>query len=206
LDKKEYHKNGKSEQDVTLENFFNGDSEIVKYARICYGRDDAINKEGLIKTLITNGHTSVFEHSVFTFKIRCPIFVARQWMRHRIGSYTEKSLRYTKPNESIHLSVDNEEAEDLIDTISKTIMHTYETLLSMGIKKEQARTILPLGTETEFYWTVNARSLMNFLKLRLDKHAQKEIREYAEKLMEIFKEKMPITSKYFSEYILEGVT
>jgi len=202
LDEKEYDENGKSEQDVALENFFNGDNEIVKYARICYGREDSTNKEGLIKTLITNGHTSVFEHSVFTFRIRCPIFVARQWMRHRMGSYTEKSLRYTKPGSFTKLELNNPEAEELIDVIFKTTMSTYETLLSMGIKKEQARAILPIGIETEFYWTVNARSLMNFLKLRLDPHAQKEIRDYAEKVMNIFEEKMPITAKYFSKYVL----
>ena len=119
-----------------------------------------------------------------------------------MGSYTEKSLRYTKPGSFTKLELNNPEAEELIDVIFKTTMSTYETLLSMGIKKEQARAILPIGIETEFYWTVNARSLMNFLKLRLDPHAQKEIRDYAEKVMNIFEEKMPITAKYFSKYVL----
>ena len=202
MDEKEYDENGKHQQDVTLENFVNGDNEIAKYARICYGREDTDNKDGLIKTLITNGHTSVFEHSVFTFRIICPIFVARQWMRHRIGSYTEKSLRYTKPGSFTKLELNNTDAEELIEVVFKTTIHTYETLLNMGIKKEQARAILPMGIETEFYWTVNARSLMNFLQLRLDPHAQKEIRVYAEAIMDVFEEKMPITAKHFSKYVL----
>jgi thymidylate synthase (FAD) len=141
----------------------------------------------------------VFEFANFTFRIKCPIFVARQWMRHRMGSYVEKSLRYTKA-ENFYIP-EGTDAKQLFDAAIRTSISAYETLLAIGVKKEQARAVLPLSVMTEFYWNVNARSLMNFLKLRLDKHAQLEIREYAQEIMNIFESKMPITAKYFKEMI-----
>jgi thymidylate synthase (FAD) len=174
----------------------NDEDAIVKYARICYGREDTDNKEGLISTLIRNGHTSVFEHSVFTFKIKCPIYTARQWMRHRIGSYTEKSLRYTKPEEYDVPSFKSHEMEDTYRAYMKLAYKIYELFLSSE-KREDARAILPLSTMTEFYWTVNARSLMNFLTLRLDLHAQENIRSMANDVLNIFREKMPVTCRLF---------
>ncbi len=183
---------------VELINFMNDEDAIVKYARICYGRDDTDNKEGLLKTLMRNGHTSVFEHSVFTFKITCPIFTARQWMRHRIGSFTEKSLRYTTESEFYTPKFSTTEKMELYKSYMRLVETTYKLFLESETK-ENARSLLPLGMMTQFYWTVNARSLMNFLKLRLDKHAQKEIRDLANIVLDKFRECMPIICRLFEE-------
>jgi len=199
LDIQKYLEDGGLPENVTIVSHVNGDDEIAKFASICYGKEDAQNKESLIKLLLANGHTSVFEFANFTFRIKCPIFVARQWMRHRMGSYVEKSLRYTKA-ENFYIP-EGTDAKQLFDAAIRTSISAYETLLAIGVKKEQARAVLPLSVMTEFYWNVNARSLMNFLKLRLDKHAQLEIREYAQEIMNIFESKMPITAKYFKEMI-----
>jgi len=176
------------------------DNQIAKIASICYGKEDCQNTEALIKKLIEKNHTSVFEHAVFTFRIKAPIFVARQWFRHRMSSYTERSSRYTTVNELFYLPPDRLNNDMLTNFINDSLffhLQQYNKLISLGVPKEIARIILPQAQITEFYWTVNARSLMNFLKLRTDKHAQKEIRAYAETIEKLFAKEMPLTHKYW---------
>jgi len=180
---------------LELEEFMGGDDAVVRAARICYGRDDIRGKGKLIRHLIQNGHTSVFEHAVFRFKVICPIFTQRQLMRHRISSYTERSSRYTNSDSFYYPSTQRMDP-DLLSHFSiayNTAYVQYNNLLSKGAPRELARSVLPMGTMTEFKWTINVRSLMNFLELRLDEHAQYEIRQIARQAENYFADKMPIT-------------
>lgn len=168
-----------------------------------------------------NNHATPFESSVFTFRVEAPIFVTRQMMRHRIASWNEESGRYRqldsvfyvpdpdRPLVQVGKTGDYQfvEADDFrIDKVREEIhsasvlaMDTYERLLELGIAKEVARMVLPVNTYSSLYMTVNARSLMNFLNLRLDSHAQYEIREVAAKMAVAFEAKMPLTYNAWRE-------
>lgn len=183
-----------------------GDKSVVRNARRCWRSEDRSNERAdrnLIKHLLTKGHMTPFEAMVFTFDVKAPIFVARQWMRHRIGSFNEESLRYCVTEGEFYIPDSlTEEQAFLWGYANDGQMGAYEGLLESGMPKEQARSILPLGTYTKFYWTVNGSSLMNFLRLRLDKGAQKEIREYAKAILELAKEVAPISFELFEEEVL----
>lgn len=182
---------------VELIEYMGGDEAVARNARRCWESEDKSNPEAdarLIKHLFKKEHKTPFEAMVFTFDVKAPLFVARQWMRHRIGSYAEKSLRYCVADIDFYIP------EGLNDAMLETWKNdnyrqfaAYEAYLNQGIPKEQARAILPIGIYTKFYWTVNGSSLINFLKLRLDKAAQKEIRSYAEAILSLTKEVAPIT-------------
>jgi thymidylate synthase (FAD) len=199
---------------VQLVDFMGGDQRAVDSARVSFGGtskgEDRDRK--LIEYLLAHNHISPFEHSVFQFHIKCPIFVARQWMRHRIASYNEVSARYTEVKEEFYIpetfraqdtinkqgSVAGAKLDNavLLDIYTRSINASYAAyteLIKAGVAREMARMTLPVAQYTQFHWSVNARSLMNFLDLRLDAHAQYEIRRYAEALQEIFREKMPWT-------------
>lgn len=172
---------------------------------------------GLISYLMRERHGSPFEHNAFRFHIKCPIFVAREWMRHRIGSFNEMSGRYTKLEPDFYVPkyvrtqvgkpgayefepVTGDEAEyarNLIRSANTEAWAAYEQMLENGIAKEVARMALPVNIYTQFYWTINARSLMNYLSLRNDRHAQFEIRKYAKVVEDIFAQYMPMTHAAF---------
>lgn len=173
--------------------------------------------KGLIRYLLTNRHGTPFEHNAFRFHVKCPIFVAREWMRHRIGSFNEMSGRYTKLDAEFYVPENvrsqvgkpgaytfdpvSDELADFARTemqfINKGAWGIYELLLDKGIAKEIARMVLPVNIYTQFYWTVNARSLMNFLSLRNADTAMFEIRQYADVIETIFAGKMPVTYEAF---------
>lgn len=202
---------------VRLIEVLGDDSTVVKSARVSVGQETkgAEADKKLVAFLMTQGHESPFEHVVFQFHIKCPIFVARQWMRHRWGSYNEISGRYVQVKDEFYIPTDfrtqvgkNYEYENLPQEKSNELHLKYQNyikwsynfytkLLDEGVSREQARIILPQGMFTEFYWTVNARALMNFVKLRADIHAQWEIREYGKILLEIMEEKLPWTTSAF---------
>ena len=160
-----------------------------------------------------------FEHNAFRFHIRCPIFVAREWMRHRIGSFNEFSMRYAKATDDFYVPepedvrtqvgkpgaysfepVEPEVAEqtrDELRAVYDAAFATYERLVELGVARELARCVMPVGAYTEFYWTINARSLMNFVSLRAAETAQREIRRYAEAVEQFFAEQMPVTHAAF---------
>jgi thymidylate synthase (FAD) len=194
------------------------DLSVVNSARVSFGKQKSYLDDGdvkLIEFLMRERHGTPFEHNAFRFHVRCPIFVAREWFRHRIGSFNEFSARYTevepgawvpevlsvrtqvgKPGSYVFEPLPYDIQKEAADTIYEANDHSYRTykyLLSIGVAKEIARTVLPMGTFTEFYWTVNARSLMNFLSLRTDKNAQAEIRQYANDVELHFANKMPHT-------------
>ncbi len=199
---------------VKLVEFMGGDQRAVDSARVSFGsvsKGEAQDKK-LIEYLLANGHLSPFEHSVFQFHIKCPIFVARQWMRHRIASYNEISARYTEVHDEFYYppafrgqdklnrqgsvnsgALDQEKMLAVYDKAIKASYAAYRELIEAGAAREMARMVLPVSQYTQFYWSINARSLLNFINLRADAHAQQEIRQYAEAITEIFRSKMPWT-------------
>jgi thymidylate synthase (FAD) len=206
---------------VRLDGYMADDFSVVNSARVSFARNLDSTEElteadkGLINFLMRERHGTPFEHNSFRFHVKCPVFVAREWFRHRIGSFNEFSARYSEiPNEIFvpELSdmrtqagkpgaykfeqVKTEIAIDAYELILEANNHAYDAyrkLLEMGIAKEVARTVIPMGMFTQFYWTVNARSLMNFLSLRTDSNAQLDIRKYANDVEVIFAEIMPVT-------------
>jgi len=207
---------------VRLDGVMASDLSVVNGARVSFARrkdelDDS--DSGLIRFLMRERHGTPFEHNAFRFHIRCPIFVAREWMRHRVGSFNEFSLRYAKATEDFYVpepedvrtqvgkpgaytfeTVEPELADETRDALREVYEHayaTYERLVDAGVAREVARSVLPVGAYTEFYWTVNARSLMNFVSLRAAETAQREIRRYAEAVERFLAEHMPVTHAAF---------
>lgn len=203
---------------VKLVDFMGGDLRAVNSARVSFGgQSKGEDKDKLlIKYLMENKHLSPFEHSCFQFHIKCPIFVARQWMRHRIASYNEISARYTEVKDEFYIpkafrgqdnnnkqgsvqdgSLNNAELLKIYEESIEASYNAYQKLLKAGVAREMARGLLPVSQYTQFYWTVNARSLFNFISLRADEHAQYEIRVYAKAIAKIVEEKMPSSWQAF---------
>ena len=212
---------------VRLADMMGDDYSAVKAARVSYGQGlkTPQKDKSLVLYLMEHGHETPFEHIVFTFHVKAPLFVTRQWFRHRIGSFNEISQRYTEVKEEefyvpdnvrVNISEDRQksvEVEDtaLLESIRESIQkaceesyRVYKELLNKGVARELARVVLPLSTYTQFYWTVNARSLMNFLSLRADSHAQWEIQQYALGIAEFFKETCPWTYDAFIKFTYKG--
>ena len=199
------------------------DLSVVNAARVSFGKrtEDMTSAEvGLINFLMRERHGSPFEHNFFRFHVKAPIFVVREWFRHRIGwSYNEMSGRYTellsegwvprpeevrsqvgKPGSYTFEPVSPAAADIAVGEILlayEQSWETYERLLSSGVAKEVARTVLPVGNFTEFYASCNARSLMAFCSLRNHPNAQAEIRAYAQVLEDSLAEFMPATYAAF---------
>ena len=207
---------------VRLDGALADDLSVVNGARVSFARrkeEMDETDEALIRFLMRDRHGSPFEHNAFRFHIRCPIFVAREWFRHRIGSFNEFSLRYAKATDDFYLPeaadvrtqvgkpgaysfepVDPELAEHTRERLSEVYAAAYaayEELVEAGVARELARSVLPVGAYTQFYWTVNARSLMNFVSLRNSEFAQLEIRRFAEAVEAFFAEQMPVTYAAF---------
>jgi thymidylate synthase (FAD) len=160
-----------------------------------------------------------FEHNAFRFHVRTPLFVAREWFRHRIGSYNEFSMRYARATDEFYVPaledvrtqvgkpgsysfepVSDEVAQatrDELAAVYAAAYSAYERLVEAGVARELARAVMPVGAYTEFYWTVNARALMNFVSLRSAETAQREIRRYADAVELLFAEWMPVTYEAF---------
>ena len=196
---------------IELIDYMGSDQRILDAARVSTGSSSKgeDNDKGLIRYLLKNEHTTPFEKVVFEFHVRLPIFVARQWMRHRIGSFNEASARYKelewstwKPNEwrkqgtkNHQMSSDekftNKENEYLFKIQREAYEHSesvYKEMLEKGVAREIARAVMPVGQYTEFYWTVNFHSLMHFLTLRDHSHAQPEIQVYGKAIEKIISE------------------
>ena len=181
------------------------DLDIVNAARVSYGKiSEAMTKqdEKLIRYLMEHKHTSPFEHNQLSFRVKAPIYVVREWMRHRMNSYNEISYRFVKPKIEFYIppkwrhqdtvnkqsSVGSFTDDGLHELYKKSIQESYETyekLLENGICREQARGVLPVCIYTEFIYTCNLHSLIHFLNLRIKDDAQWEIRQYAKGLLEL---------------------
>ena len=198
------------------------DLSVVNGARVSFARhktemDDS--DAGLIRFLMRERHGTPFEHNSFRFHIRAPIFVAREWFRHRVGSFNEFSMRYAKATDDFYVPEPDdvrsqvgkpgaysfepvepgiaETTREEMRAVYEAAFSAYERLVELGVARELARSVLPVGAYTEFYWTVNARALMNFLSLRNSETAQREIRRYAEACEQFLAEKMPVTHAAF---------
>ena len=207
---------------VRLDDAMAGDLSVVNSARVSFGRrkeEMDESDEGLVRFLMRDRHGTPFEHNAFRFHIRAPIFVVREWMRHRIGSFNEFSMRYAKATEDFYVpDVDDvrtqvgkpgaysfepveaelaEQTREELRAVYDQAFETYERLVDLGVARELARSVIPVGAYTEFYWTVNARALMNFVSLRAHETAQREIRRYAEAVETFLAEKMPVTHAAF---------
>ena len=208
---------------VRLDDAMADDLSVVNAARVSFARrreevDDA--DAGLIRFLMRDRHGTPFEHNSFRFHIRCPIFVAREWFRHGSAPSTSSrcatprrrttstsprprtcAARSGKPGSYSFEPVDPELAErtrEELKTVYDLAYATYTRLVEEGVARELARSALPVGAYTEFYWTVNARALMNFVSLRAADTAQHEIRLYAEAVERFLAERMPITYEAFA--------
>ncbi|MFA5448259.1 MAG: FAD-dependent thymidylate synthase [Sphaerochaeta sp.] len=216
---------------VRLVDYLGSDERIVQSARVSYGDGTKTYRQdkGLINYLLRNDHTSPFEQVNFTFHIKMPIFVARQWVRHRTARVNEISGRYSVMKAEHYLpsrdmismqSEDNKQARspeavsdevadrvlEILEDDQKRVYENYEELLEMGIARELSRINLPLSLYTEWYWQMDLHNLFHFLRLRIDEHAQYEIRVYAQVILDIIRTVCPIAVEAFEEHKVGSVT
>lgn len=211
---------------VTLVDYMGNDLSIVRAARTSYDADWRTGEEAgkdakLINYLLRNRHTSPFEAVTFTFEVKAPLFVLRQWHRHRTWGYNEVSARYSELPEEFYIpeleqittqSASNKQmrtdeqnpAALLIQSYMRTscmdAFALYKALLEQGTPRELARTVLPLSTYSRMHATVNLHNLFHFLRLRLHEHAQYEIRVYAEAMLELVEPIVPVAVAAFREH------
>ncbi|MGB3405860.1 MAG: FAD-dependent thymidylate synthase [Jannaschia sp.] len=217
---------------IRVIDYMGDDSAICQAARVSYGRGTKAvsNDEGLIRYLMRHWHSTPFEMCEIKLHVKLPVFVARQWIRHRTANVNEYSARYSildrefyipAPEDLAAQSVVNnqgrgealsgEEAQRVLDwlrTDSDTAYDHYEAMIAQdgqqGLARELARMNLPANIYTQWYWKVDLHNLFHFLRLRADAHAQTEIRVYAEKLCEIVKDWVPAAYGAFEDYRLGG--
>ncbi len=220
----------RSDMTVELIDSMGDDNSVVRAARVSSGSasDSSDRDAGLINYLMRDRHGSPFEHNAFTFYIEAPIFVFREFMRHRIASYNEESGRYKQLEPVFYMPDENrllvqegkpgaysflpgtEEQFESVDSrlkMSSELAYThYEAMLNLGVAREVARMVLPVSIYSSMYVTMNARSLMNFLSLRtihpeskVPSFPQREIEMVAERMERFFAEKMPITYGTFNK-------
>jgi thymidylate synthase (FAD) len=214
---------------VRLVDYLGSDERIVQSARVSYaGGTKTYRKDrGLIDYLMRNGHTSPFEQVNLTFHVKMPIFVARQWIRHRTAKLNEISGRYSVMSDECYIptgdviafqSEDNKQgrmaqpvSEELQERVRQLLRedqerayHTYEELLDLNIARELARVNLPLSLYTQWYWQMDLHNLFHFLALRMHAHAQFEIRAYADQIYELTRLVCPMACDAFSAHMLHG--
>jgi len=215
---------------VRLVDYLGSDARIVQAARVSYGEGTKTFREdkGLIDYLLRNQHTSPFEQVSLTFHCKMPIFVARQWVRHRMAKLNEISGRYSVMKDEFYLpadeaiafqSTDNKQGRssdevpdevkakvrELLEKGQRQAFVEYEALLEEGVARELARINLPVSLYTEWYWTMDLHNLFHFLALRLDAHAQLEIRKYAEVILDLTRNVAPVAVEAFENHLLGGV-
>jgi thymidylate synthase (FAD) len=208
-----------------------GDQRIVDAARVSISGEEVratSDNRKLIRYLVKHRHTTPLEQVRFTFHVRLPIFVARQWIRHRTGSFNEESARYGKLAADFYVPsldrvmlggqakknkqgsgqpIDKTIAAELrarVATMSATAYDEYERLLDAGLARELARMVLPVNIYTQWFWTTDLHNLMHFLRLRLHEHAQWETRQYAEAIVPMAKALAPYAMEAFEDFILSG--
>lgn len=221
---------------IRVIDYMGDDSAIVQAARVSYGRGTKKVSEdkGLINYLMRHRHTTPFEMCEIKFHVKLPVFVARQWIRHRMASVNEYSARYSILDKEFYIpeacdlaaqSTDNrqgrgtvltgEEAAKVFQLLkedAERCYNDYEYMLNednfgnkidpsrQGLARELARMNLPLSVYTQWYWKIDLHNLFHFLNLRADRHAQKEIQVYAEKILDIVRLWVPMSTAAFEEY------
>lgn len=203
---------------VVLQDVMGDDLAIVNAARISYLGDSKGEKSDkkLLFYLFKNRHTSPFEMVEFKFHVKCPLFIARQWMRHRTWSFNEISRRYTSRNIEFHIptiwrrqtgrnkqgseGIIIKSYSDELIKITSLALEVYNEAINDGIAREQARMFLPQALYTEFVGKVDAHNLMHFLRLRMSHHAQREMQLYARAAFGFFQAALPWTAEAFRKY------
>lgn len=216
---------------VGLDSVMGSDTAIVRAARVSYGAGTkTINDDiSLLRYLMRHKHTTPFEvGGQLKFHAKVPLFVMNQWIRHRSGSFNVYSGRYSIMTDEFYVpsmeyvrkqsSVNKQGSGEIIDeTVSHSILDMmksvnaeaygiYNKLLECELSRELSRIILPLSNYTEFYWLVNLHNLFHFLTLRADKHAQQEIQDYANAIVELARPNFPNAFDAWEDYIRNGVT
>lgn len=212
---------------VRLVDSMGSDAAIVQAARVSYGAGtkSVSDDRALIRYLMRHKHTTPFEMVEFKFHIRAPIYVARQWLRHRTASVNEMSARYSiidtgffLPEEFRRQSVargqggEEPYGEGSPNLLAKQkaacdlAFHVYDELIANGVSRELARAHLPQNTFTEFYWKIDLHNLLHFLQLRMDDHAQKEIRDLARQTYELIRPIVPVTCEAFEDFRVGSMT
>ena len=177
----------------------------ARAAGVSYAKEEKENPSAFIKRVVAMGHESVLEHASFTFRVEgISRACSHQWVRHRICSFTQRSQRHVDESEAEfvyppldYLSPDKRtEANNLIRKAIENALESYKVLKKLGVRLEDARYVLPNATQTVIYWTVNARELRHFFKLRLAKDAQWEIKELARRIFDLV---YPIAPEFFED-------
>ena len=204
-----------------------GDFAIVQAARVSYGQGTKKVSEdrGLIRYLLRHRHTTPFEMVEFKFHVAMPMFIARQWIRHRTANVNEYSARYSvvpdqfyKPERKnirsqsqVNMQGSGEAVDDLTADEFLTYLDAcedqykaYEKLLEKGLTREQARIGLPVSAYTQWYWKCDLHNIFHFLSLRMDSHAQQEIQDYAYAMFALIKPIVPMACEAFEDYRLGG--
>lgn len=216
---------------ISLKDVMGDDEAIEQAARVSYGKGTRASSKtrGLIRYLVRHHHTSPIEMVEFKFHVRCPIFVARQWVRHRTASMNEYSGRYSIVPDKFYLppveeirkqATTNKQGRD--ESIEKTKVfyiqnqieaeandayNTYIDLLDgEGLARELARIVLPVNYYTEFYWKIDLHNLLHFIGLRADEHAQKEIRDYAIAMGAMVRERVPYAFEAWYDYRFSSIS
>lgn len=204
----------------------NGDGAVVQAARVSYGAGtkSVSDDRALIRYLMRHKHTTPFEMVEFKFHIRAPIYVARQWLRHRTASVNEMSARYSVIPDEFFLPEELRKQGDRPQGGEESFgqggpnllakqksscdlaFHVYDELIEKGVSRELARAHLPQCTYTEFYWKIDLHNLLHFLQLRMDDHAQKEIRDLACQVYAIIKPIVPLTCEAFEDFRVASIT
>lgn len=218
---------------VRVVDYMGGDDSIVQAARVSYGKGTKKSSEdrGLIRYLMRHRHTTPFEMCEIKFHVKLPIFIARQWIRHRTANVNEYSARYSILDKEFYVPepqviaaqsttnkqgrgevvtpAEAEQVRALITRESDRAYETYKNLLNEEgaegmpkLARELARMNLTLNSYTQWYWKTDLHNLMHFLKLRIDKHAQYEIRVFAEAMAEMTRAVTPIAYEAFQDFVV----
>lgn len=204
------------------------DYAVVEAARVSTGKGlaDKIRDENLLDYLYRNHHTSPFEMIEFKWRVKAPLFVFNQWVRHRTANINCQSARYMQFEKSFYVpdkartqsksnkqvsepSFENQLTDFLkrrIPAITSDLFEQYEKMIDLGIARELARLILPQNTYTNFIWKNDLKNTLDFLRLRLSNHAQWEIRQYAEAIKSVLQQFCPQTIRLFNQYTLDSIT
>ena len=214
---------------VRLVDSMGGDDAIVQSARVSYGKGTSklSQDRGLIRYLMRHRHTTPFEMVEFKFHCKMPIFVARQWVRHRTANINEYSLRYSEARDEFYYpnpdhiefqssinkqgrmgEVDSDlkkKVQNYFKEISERSFEIYSELNEVGVARELARAILPVNLYTEWYWKNDLHNLLHFIGLRSDDHAQYEIRVFSDAMASFVKEVAPFAWEAYQDYVVKGM-
>ena len=216
---------------VRVVDYMGNDDAIVQAARVSYGGGTKTPQEdaNLIRYLMRHRHTSPFEMCEIKLHVKLPIFVARQWIRHRTASVNEVSGRYSVLSEEYYvpeeenilpqsntnkqgreegakIMIPNSKVRELMDRGGTEAFELYNSFLDIGVARELSRIVLPVSTYTEWYWKIDLHNLFHFLKLRMDSHAQWEIRQYAEEIFKLVKLWVPVAAQAWLDYQHNSLT